>query len=185
MKFYVIRHGQTGMNVAHIYCGITDAELNALGRAQAWPVACRMAYKNIGLIITSPLRRCIYMAELIKDRTGAPIVVMKNFVERNWGVYEGLTTDQVKAQYLHLYEANITRQYDNAPPNGETIRQVEMRVKEGLALIKAKYPDRNVAITTHGYVGRVIHGMFNNISVGDPAYHAYTMQNAQIDEYKF
>ena len=59
MHFYFTRHGQTFWNVSNQICGATDIGLTEQGYQQAKTLGetIRQQYKDIDLILTSPLSR--------------------------------------------------------------------------------------------------------------------------------
>ena len=182
-KLYVIRHGEIDFNIEERYAGSVDIELNKKGLQQTHDVAKEISKLNIDLIITSPLKRCNHMANIINKIVNVPIIIMTEFCERNVGVFEGLTREEAKNKYPELWAKNITRIYDNAPTGGETIKEVESRVFKGLKKIKEKYNDKNILIITHAFVGKIIHKFFNHIS--EEEFFKYKLDNANIKEYNF
>ena len=65
---YLVRHGETVDNAAHIMQGQTPGELNDKGIAQAEEVAARMADHPIDVFVSSDLKRSIQTCEIIAQR---------------------------------------------------------------------------------------------------------------------
>ena len=181
-KLFIVRHGEINFNVEKRYAGSMDTELNHKGLEQTTEVASEVEKLNIDLIITSPLKRCEHMAKIIKEKIQVPIIIMDGFRERAVGVYEGLTREEAKNKYPQLWAKNITRIYDDAPPGGETIREVEKRVTSSIKKIKSEYPDKNILIVTHAFIGKVIHKLLNSLT--EDEFFKYRLDNAKIIEYK-
>ncbi len=80
-RFYLIRHGETLLNAAHIRQG-ADGALSEKGRQQADAVGKALQPLNIKLIITSTYPRAIETAHIIGTRLHARIVTSPLFVER-------------------------------------------------------------------------------------------------------
>ena len=177
-KLFIVRHGEVNFNIEGRYAGSVDVELNAKGLQQARNTANEISGLNIDFIITSPLKRCERMADIIHKVIKAPIVAMDEFRERGVGVFEGLTREEAKNKYPGLWERNITRIYNDAPPGGETIKEVENRVFAGLEKIKEKYNQKNVLIVTHAFVGKMIHKFFNEMA--EEQFFEYKLDNAKI-----
>jgi len=121
------------------------------------------------------------MAEAVSRAMSLPVITMAEFRERGVGIFEGLTRDEARIKYPEFWARNITRIYNDAPPGGETIKQVEERVFVGLKEICKKYNNRNVLIVTHAFIGRMINKFFNNIT--EEQFFAYKLGNAKIAEY--
>ena len=58
-KLYLVRHGETVDNAAHIMQGQTPGELNEAGIAQAEEVAKKMTNDHIDVFVSSDLHRSI------------------------------------------------------------------------------------------------------------------------------
>lgn len=95
MSFYVLRHGQTDWNVQMRLQGSTDIPLNETGRVQAHVAAKILAGEGITKIIASPLSRALETAQIVGAASGLEPVVDGRLIERNFGLFEGMTIDEV------------------------------------------------------------------------------------------
>jgi len=182
-RLFIVRHGEIDFNIEGRYAGSVDVELNDKGLQQARDLANEVAKLRIDFIVTSPLKRCRRMADIIHEVINVPIVVMDEFRERGVGVFEGLTREEAKNKYPELWAQNITRIYDGAPPGGETIKEVENRVFAGLKKVRKEYNGKNILIVTHAFVGKMIHKFFHNMS--EEQFFEYKLDNAKVVEYDF
>ena len=154
MKLFVVRHGETQFNVEHRYLGALDPELTTRGIAQATALHSTLP-DHLDAIVCSPLRRAYQTAEILGNARGIVPVVIDTFRERNVGVFEGLTQDEAQVQFPDLWAQNITRLWESAPPDGETIDEVFNRVAKGLGELYANYAGTAVALVAHGFVAKV------------------------------
>ena len=182
-QLFLVRHGEVDFNAEGRYFGKIDVELNKKGLRQANDIAKKMIGLKINVIVASPLKRCRNTADIISGVISAPVVLMDEFRERAYGVFEGLTRKEAKNKYPELWAKNITRIYNGAPPGGETIKEAEARVYKGLKKIKIKYPDKIVLIVTHAFVGKIIHRFFYKLT--DEEFFEYRLDNAEIVKYDF
>ncbi|HHD92124.1 MAG TPA: histidine phosphatase family protein [Candidatus Portnoybacteria bacterium] len=183
---YIIRHGKTDFNEQSRYLGSIDIPLNSTGKEQAIKVRNYfndLRDRDIDIIISSPLKRAIETAKIIKP-DNLKIVPDPAFMERNIGVYEGLTKDEAKEKYPRLFTKNITRIFNEAPTGGETILEVQDRVFAGLNKIKEIYQEKNILIITHAFVAKVINKYFNP-QISEQDFFNFVLQNAEIKKYKF
>lgn len=183
-NIFVIRHGETDFNKDSRYLGRTDKPLNAIGLCQAKKLAEKTSDLDIEIIYCSPLKRAVETAEYIKIKHNCKILINEYFIERSIGVYEGLTKDEAKNKYPDLYARNITRIFDDAPSNGETIDEVMKRVFIGLNEIKNQNKFSNILISTHGFIAKVINKYFNP-QISDQEFFDFSLANAEIKTYKF
>jgi len=93
--------------------------LNSAGINQAKELAEKIKDLQIDVVISSPLKRTMETAHIIAPNK--KIVMDEYFIERSIGIYEGLTKQEAKNKYPDLYNRNITRIFNEAPPQGETI----------------------------------------------------------------
>jgi len=137
----MVRHGETEGQSSIRYYGRTDLALSDLGRAQM--VAARDALrrrhgapdltKSIARVFASPLRRALEGARLIAGE-GAPIVTIDEFIEVDFGLFEGLTADEIRARYPDEFERwNRDRLApDYGYPGGESRIAFTARVGRGV-----------------------------------------------------
>ncbi|CAM3207234.1 histidine phosphatase family protein [Asticcacaulis taihuensis] len=104
MTFYVLRHGQTDWNVQMRLQGSTDIPLNETGRAQANVAARILAGEGITKIIASPLSRALETARIVGASAGIEPVIDDRLIERNFGLFEGMTIDEVHQQREDMRE---------------------------------------------------------------------------------
>lgn len=174
-KLIVVRHGETEFNVEGRYTGRVDVSLNKKGLEQAKITAAKLKDMSIDIIISSTLKRAKETAEIISRELQVPIIEMEEFVEKYVGVYEGLTREEAKAKYPHMWEAN-------SPKGAETLEEVKERVHKALNRIQCKYlHNKNVLLVTHGYVSKVINRYFNNST--DEEFAKYVLRNCDYHEY--
>lgn len=182
IELYIVRHGETDFNKNGKYLGRINVSLNSAGISQANQLAEKVSELNIDIIFCSPLKRTVETARIIKSRHNCEIVIDSHFIERSVGVYEGLTKEEAKNKYPDLYERNITRVFNEAPPNGETINEVIKRVFYRLDEIKRQDRFFNIMIVTHGFVAKVINKYFNPKTTEKDFFY-FSLTNAEIKKY--
>ena len=102
-KVYLIRHGLPDFPGGHRMClGSTDLPLGETGLAQAREMANNLP--PVTAVFSSPLIRAIQTAEPI----AMPVTVLDGLRELDAGEWDGLTFDQIRAQYPALYAARGT-----------------------------------------------------------------------------
>jgi broad specificity phosphatase PhoE len=133
----LVRHGETVGNSSVRYFGRTDLELSELGRAQMR--AARRRLRNhfgsarFAHVIASPLRRATEGATIIAGPDGS-IVEIEEFVEVDFGRFEGLTAEEIAARYPAEFERWNRNRLDPAfsYPGGESRRDFIDRVERGI-----------------------------------------------------
>lgn len=151
MKIYLLRHGETADNSAGRYSGAGDAALTGRGRAQMATAAGRLAGLGIGRALCSPSPRAIQSAALALG--DVPAQADPRLRERDMGVFEGLTYEEISRRYPRECEAWQRDWVDYGIPQGESYRQFYDRVAGfWQELLAQEGPD--VLLSTHGGVLR-------------------------------
>jgi probable phosphoglycerate mutase len=158
MDLYIVRHGQTWANIESRYLGALDPGLTDLGRQQAQALAEQLP-AHVQALITSPLLRARQTADYLNQQHRLPICTMDAFRERHVGVFEGLTQAEAKARHSGLWAQNITRQWDIGPDGGESIKDVFLRVQQGLQFLLDAYHGKVVVLVAHGFVAKTIRAL--------------------------
>lgn len=154
--FYIIRHGQTDLNLKGIVQGRgVDSPLNETGRKQA--EAFYAYYKNVPFdkIYTSTLIRTHQtVAPFVQQ--GIPAEQLEGLDEIGWGIYEGR---EQTPDILTGFTSVITRwragELDLAVEGGETPNQLAGRQRRALDHILSAPWEEQVLICMHGRAMRV------------------------------
>lgn len=117
-----VRHGRTAANASGLLLGRIDAELDELGRRQAATLA--EAVGPVDRVISSPLLRTRETAAAF----GLPVEVDDRWVELDYGDFDGTPIDEVPSDLWARWRSDP----DFAPPRGESLRQVGLRVRSAL-----------------------------------------------------
>jgi len=144
----LLRHGQTELSGERRFSGRTDIPLTKEGVRQATLAAKRLASSGAAAIITSPLQRCRRTAEAVAEATGAPLVVYDEFVEAEFGAWQGLTFAEAGEKWPDELAA-WTSSPDAAPPDGESFAAVALRVLSGLDKLIAAYQHKTTIVVSH------------------------------------
>lgn len=163
MRLYVVRHGETDLNVVRRIQGpLLDPPLNARGRKQAQALARRLAHDpdlmRPDFCLSSPMKRAAETAEAIVHALPMPWEVDERLVEFDWGVWngeleQGPAADAVKRHIGRWEEGHV----DEAPDGGESPTQAAARMTAALATrIPIVAPDGVLLVVAHGRVNRVL-----------------------------
>jgi broad specificity phosphatase PhoE len=150
-RIVLLRHGQTEWSASGQHTSRTDIPLTDRGRVLAEETAELgrriLRDRTPALVLTSPRARARTTAELAglhADR------VDDRLVEWDYGSYEGLTTDQIRADQPGW---SI---WENGAPGGESPDQVGRRADDLIADITATLADGDVVLVGHGHFSRVL-----------------------------
>ncbi len=150
-----VRHGETDENRKGIFAGRLDAKLNQTGIEQAENFAITQDLSSFDLIITSPLSRAKDTAEIISKKTGIELIEDELLVERDFGILQGKTWDQICAEYPEITK-DISEKYQEEIRGGESVKEVEARVDKFLEKVKKENSGRKILIVTHTGILRIL-----------------------------
>ena len=162
MILYIARHGETDLNIEDRYQGVGDLPLNEHGVEQAVALTAALPL-GIVHVVSSPQRRACQTASVVADARRLPHTTMTNFRERDFGIFEGLTPAEAQARYPELWAQEVVRQWNGAPPGGETTRAVVRRTAAGLRMLRKAHKDEAVLLVTHGFVVRAVRFLLTGI----------------------
>ena len=166
MKFYLMRHGQTDLNVQKRLQGSSEIPLNERGRFQATETRKFLEENGINVtkIISSPLGRAIETAHLA---TGIPvdeIEIEPNLIEMSFGIYEQRKMTEENPEFL---EACFDHPDTYEPPEGaECYNQVVDRAGKVIEMLRTRIAngkfndDDTILLLSHGALS---HGIFEYI----------------------
>ena len=154
----LLRHGETAWSAAGRIQGRTDVPLLPETSIRL-PDICR------GMrVVTSPLARCVETAALI----GASDAVREpRIVEMHWGEWEGESFAALRERLGDAMRENEARGLDFRPANGESPREVGLRVKSWLRDI-AREDLPTLAITHRGVIRAILAAAFDWDMRGKP-----------------
>ena len=176
MKLYVIRHGQTDVNLNNIINSWNDDDLNEAGIMEAEKIVDEIEKIDYDLIICSPLTRTKHTANIINVKR-KDIILDKRIIERNAG--ELTKTSLTNIDKDDWWSLNPKYDYLDS----ETVHQVLSRITAFIDEIKDKYFQKNIILVTHGGVSKAIQAYFYGIPKNN-SLQQYKHKNCEIKVYK-
>lgn len=162
---YLVRHGETVGESSIRYHGRNDVALSDAGREQmrrarrAIESSALAGSTDFARVFTSPLGRAVESAQIIAAPS-ATMIVIDEFAEVHFGLFEGLTAEEIRVRYPDDYARwNADRLApDYTYPSGESRAGFAGRVERGVAtMLSAIAPDdKSALVTAHRGVIRAI-----------------------------
>lgn len=179
-RLLLVRHGETAWNASRRYQGQEDVRLNDAGREQAAAAARRLGSADLQVIYTSDLRRAAETARVIAQPHGLEVHEDARLRELNFGVWQGLTYQQIADQDPRRLARWNADRVNRTPPEGESLAQMAARLREFLDEVRAQHPDDTVTVVSHGGTIRVILCLLLDHPLG--AYWQFEVDNTAIAE---
>ena len=172
---YLIRHGETEGAETRRYKGTIDVPLSENGIRQIEKLsACLVKeIKNsshppsppllqegngrlLKAVYCSHLSRAVKSAEVIAKPYSLEPVIVPALRERNFGIWEGMSFDEIKEKYPEEFTAWAGNPLEFSPMEGESTMEVKNRVINAMNEIIQNHNGERIAIVSHGGVIRVI-----------------------------
>jgi alpha-ribazole phosphatase/probable phosphoglycerate mutase len=176
---YLIRHGKTVGGEEKRYKGHIDVPLSEEGIGQVERLAKHIVERNeqgsrwqkmktdvstnrddgnctLNTIYSSDLIRAVKSAEIIGEPFGLEPVIIHQFRERSFGLWEGMSFSEIRRQYPGEFNAWAVDPVKFSPTGGESTEAVRDRVIPAFYEVLRKHPDGEIAIVSHGGITRII-----------------------------
>lgn len=125
----LVRHGETEWNVAGRRQGRGDSRLTPRGLAQAHGVAERARAFGLVRVFASPLGRARATAALIGGASGAPVDLVPELAELDFGACAGLTEAEIGERWPSLAAERAAEPWTCRWPGGESYADAAGRLE--------------------------------------------------------
>lgn len=167
---YLIRHGETEGAEKRRYKGSMEVPLSENGIRQIEKLSRRLfelvrsdsnpmagaAKGLLSAVYCSDLSRARVSAEIIAGPHSLSPVVADSLRERNFGIWEGMSFDEIREKYPEEFNAWAGNPLRFSPMGGESTLEVRERIIKTLDRITARHAGEGIAIVSHGGVNRII-----------------------------
>ena len=151
-KIIYFVHGTTFDNASGRCSGWKQVELNDLGKEQAVKLGETVKDIKFDVIFTSDLVRAIDSSNLAFPNQDK--IIDSRLRECNYGDFDG------GDKFLVVYENYIDKPF----PNGESLKDVEKRIREFLDEVKQEYNGKTIGVVAHRAPQLAIEVITKNIS---------------------
>jgi 2,3-bisphosphoglycerate-dependent phosphoglycerate mutase len=156
-QLLLIRHGETAWNAEHRVQGHLDIPLSPLGVLQSARLAECLANEPIDAVYSSGQSRAWLTAAPLAARLGLEVIAEPRLRERSFGIFEGLTLDEIAERYPPEFKKWRERDPAWRPEGGESGQQLIDRVLSAVSDIGVNHPSQTVVLVSHGGVLDVLY----------------------------
>ena len=182
-QLILIRHAQTQWNQQHRMQGQSDSPLTETGVLQSRLLGQRLARMQFTALYSSDSGRAHHTARNVAEITGHQVIVDSRLRERHFGVFEGLTGEEIRARYPEAYARFKSRDVDYVIPDGESGRAFRERALRSLGEIAARHADELIVVITHGLVLDVVFRAAVGVPFEVPR--TFDLVNAGINRFRY
>ena len=181
-ELILIRHGETSWNRERRMQGQLNTPLSDLGLAQAEATGVRLASHAFTALYSSDLKRAHDTASAISRASGKQIVTDIALRERAFGIFEGLTADDISSKYPVENERFVARDPEYVIPGGESARGFYERALGCMERIAERHRGECVVVVTHGLVLDTMYRAARNMPI-EPKREA-PLYNASLNTFR-
>ncbi len=144
-----VRHGESEGNRDRRFTHSTAVPLTEAGREQARAAASAIRRRFApALIIASPFARARQTAEIIAATLSLPLDLDEDIREQSMGRLAGLPYESAVA----VPDFDAARRWAWRPPGGESLIDIQARVRRALDRFAQVHPSRDVVVVAHAGV---------------------------------
>lgn len=154
-RLILVRHGETEWNLERRVQGHRDVPLSARGVEQALRLRSHLREESIDWVYSSDLQRARRTAEILAEGRNE-VRVDPRLREAGFGLFEGLTSEEMAALYPEEYRAWRSDSFRNRPPSGESLEDLGLRALEHVRECLERHPGQSILVVAHGGPIRVI-----------------------------
>ncbi|MEM7586245.1 MAG: histidine phosphatase family protein [Acidobacteriota bacterium] len=168
-RLILIRHAEVEATWHSRCYGRTDVELSAAGHEQSLELAEELANDLAAiseplLVMASDLKRARILGEAIARRSGSNLVLCPELRERDFGVWEGRSWDDIYAETGDAMNGMLDEPDSWRPAGGETTYEVRDRV---LTWYRGLPADSLTVAASHGGPIATLRGVLAGLPVHD------------------
>lgn len=154
-SIWFVRHAQSEYNKKKLFTGWHDPDLTQHGIHIAHELKEELYGIKFDKVFSSPLKRAFSTAKILID--DQEIVIDDRLKERSYGDWSAKSKEEVKSEVGEEKYYSARRGWETSPPNGESLKDVSLRVKPFID----KLPDiGNILVVSHGNTIRAISVLF-------------------------
>ncbi len=166
-RVYFVRHGESEANLQHCFAGWYNCHLTERGEAQAKATAQYLQEAPITTVYASDLHRAYDTGAIIAASKNIPITGDTRLREIDAGAWEGLSFTDLAAQFPAAFERWVNNVGLAACTEGESVAQLQQRVRGAVEDIVRCHPGETLCIATHATPIRVMECVWQGLSLSN------------------
>lgn len=178
-RVIAMRHGETAWNVASRVQGQLDVPLNEQGEWQVKRLARAVGDEGIGRIYSSDLLRAWQTAAAVAEQLGLTVTPDTGLRERGFGVFEGMTFQEIRERWPAQSERWRRRDPDFRPEGGESLNDFSTRCVAAASRLAGAHPGETIALVAHGGVMDCLYRAAARLALDAPR--SWQLGNASIN----
>ncbi|MFP4105602.1 MAG: histidine phosphatase family protein [Phycisphaerae bacterium] len=164
-RLYVIQTGQTRFETEGRLDSAVGAPLTEEGCQQVRNIARSLQGQEISVVYCGQRESERQTADLLKEQLRVKEKIQKKLQEIDYGLWQGLTVEEIKRRQPKIYRLWTHHPTDVCPPGGESLQDMEQRLRHALRDVLKKHKKDAAALVLRP----VAMGLLRCILKGEPA----------------
>lgn len=178
-----IRHAHTEYNAQRRYAGRREIRLSEKGLQEARAAAAELARTRFDLVVTSPLKRAVQTAQIFAAER-VPVKTCELCTERNFGILEGLTWEEVRKVKPPVLLIQVGYDLHTVNPQGaEPFEDVWQRAREFRRFLFQEHRGLDILVVSHGVFLQLFNGLLRGLSCIESL--AFFPGNLELNRFRF
>ncbi|MBR2742858.1 MAG: histidine phosphatase family protein [Clostridia bacterium] len=148
-RVYLIRHAEAAGNAEPRFHGHYDSELTEKGRLQLKRLRGRFEGVVLDAIYSSDLKRAYETAKAVAGDRDIEVIRAPELRELNGGEWENLEWREILENWKEEFDRFNAEPDITSTPGGESIEDLQLRVRNKIFEIVKISPDSSVCIVSH------------------------------------
>jgi broad specificity phosphatase PhoE len=182
---YLVRHGEPAEEFQNRFYGQIDVPLSERGKQQSRATADRLSTIPFDAVYSSDLQRAGYLADRLAEPLNLPVRRLAVFRERCYGIFQGLTEDEIRERHPELYPQWWADRISHPVQGGENFEQLRDRVLPGVRNLVESFPGGRIALAAHGGPIRVVLADVLGLPLANVFHFALDYACVNVVEYSF
>jgi broad specificity phosphatase PhoE len=163
-RVFLLRHGETCANIEQRYQGKTQSELSELGISEAKELSKFLSKERFSAVYSSTLTRSFHTARIIAAAHELEVIQVKDLIERDYGVWENMTFDEIRKKYPSMYSRWLSDPGKTKITKAESLDALQKRGVAAIDKIVKSNLNKTVCVVGHGGMNRAI--LFHYMNIG-------------------
>ncbi len=177
MTLYLVQCGQTDWQAGGRLQGRLSLPLSAVGQEQCSLAARRLAEVELAAVYCPPCEACQQTARAIAaDHRGCKVRKETGLVEVDLGLWQGMTTEEIKRRHPRVYKQWLDDPGSVTPPEGEGFQDALERTSAAVGRIVRRHDVSNAALVVPPLMAALVRCVltggqladFWRLTAGDP-----------------
>jgi broad specificity phosphatase PhoE len=155
-RLYLVRHGEVASSWHGRIYGALDVPLSPRGMREGERVARTLEHVDLAAVVSSGLVRTEQAAARLRALRALERIDDPDLRELERGAWAGLALSELEALQPGAWSAWTRSPASSRPPAGESLTDLLARVRPRIEHWASAFPNRSIALVTHGWVVRVL-----------------------------